>query len=203
LQYSSPCIDTGDPDVNYDGQTDIDVQPRVMLGKSTQRADRGSDEYLKSDFNGDGIVNFVDYAAFAAKWKMMDPNISLDEDSDVDIFDLAQFCDEWLWISPLSPLYEMLAEQSEGDSGMAAGAEESAESVEQSSAAETVEESGNNATDVNENPTEDISQPVSDEQIQMMIDWAEQIWTDPEIREIIDPNDYQRLIDSLQEELNN
>jgi parallel beta-helix repeat protein len=48
-----------------------------------------------------------------------------------------------------------------------------------------------------------VEQPISDEQIQVLIDWAEQIWQDdPELQEMIDPNDYQRFIDSLKEQLN-
>jgi hypothetical protein len=203
LKPASLCIDAGDPYADYSGESDIDGLPRVMLGRSNTQADIGADEYLKADYNGDLLVNFIDYAAFAARWRMNDPNISLDEDSDVDIFDLAQFCDEWLWISPLSPLYEMLAEQSEEDSGMAVGTEESTELVDQTPAVETDEESVTSATFAAENTTEEISQPVSREQIQIMIDWAEQIWQDdPELREMIDPNDYQRFIDSIREELN-
>ena len=92
----------------------------------------------------------------------------------------------------------MLAEQSQDDSGMAA----STELVEQTPAAETVEEPVDFVPNAAENPAEVISQPVSREQIQFLIDWAEQIWTDPEIQEAIDPNDYYRMINSLYEELN-
>ena len=203
LKYASLCIDVGDPYADYSDETDIDGLPRVMLGKSTQCVDIGADEFLKADFNGDLLVNFVDFSYLAAKWRMTDPNISLDEDSDVDIFDLAQFCDEWLWISPLSPFYEMLAEQSEGDSGMAAVTVESIESVDQSLTSKTVVEPVTDSTFVSEEASDEISQPVSNEQIQLMIDWLEQIWqTDPELQEMIDPNDYQRFIDSVRGELN-
>jgi len=115
LQYASPCIDAGDPNVNYDGQTDIDGQPRVMLGKSAQIVDRGADEYLKADFNGDGIVNFIDFATLASKWRMIDPDKSLDNDNDVDINDLKIFCQYWLLISPFSSFYQSFFEQSEMD----------------------------------------------------------------------------------------
>ena len=40
LTNSSPCINAGDPDGNYTGQTDIDGNPRVMSG----RVDMGADE---------------------------------------------------------------------------------------------------------------------------------------------------------------
>jgi hypothetical protein len=202
LRPASLCIDAGDPYADYSGETDIDGFPRVMLGRSSMQADIGAVEYLKADFNGDLLVNFVDFAALASKWRMTDPNKSLDEDSDVDIYDLVQFCDKWLWISHLSPLYEMLSEQSEGDSGMAAGTEESIESVDQSLTSETFVESVTDTTSVSEEASEGISEPVSNEQIQFLIDWVEQIWKDPEIQEAIDPNDYHRMINSLYEELN-
>ncbi|MBW8041950.1 MAG: hypothetical protein FVQ85_18395 [Planctomycetes bacterium] len=41
LQPGSPCIDVGDPAVDYRRQTDIDSQPRVIAG----RVDIGADEY--------------------------------------------------------------------------------------------------------------------------------------------------------------
>ncbi|NIP27147.1 MAG: hypothetical protein GWN67_28345 [Phycisphaerae bacterium] len=41
LDRNSPCINTGDPDGDYTGQTDIDGEPRVMTG----RVDMGSDEF--------------------------------------------------------------------------------------------------------------------------------------------------------------
>jgi hypothetical protein len=48
------------------------------------------------DYNFDGIVNFVDFAILADAWHTDNPFISLDNDSDVDIYDLAIFCDNWL-----------------------------------------------------------------------------------------------------------
>jgi len=44
LLPSSPCIDAGDPNVDYTGQTDIDGEPRVLGG----RVDIGADEYSGS-----------------------------------------------------------------------------------------------------------------------------------------------------------
>ena len=40
LQPNSPCVDAGDPNGNYDGQTDMDGEPRVQ----GQRVDIGADE---------------------------------------------------------------------------------------------------------------------------------------------------------------
>ncbi len=55
LQYNSPCVDAGDPNGSYTGQTDIDNSPRVV-GSSV---DIGADElngaiYVKSTANPGG-----------------------------------------------------------------------------------------------------------------------------------------------------
>ena len=59
----------------------------------------GADEFYwsKADYNTDEIVNFFDYAMLADVWQLTDANISLDDDNDVDIDDLALFCEDWLW----------------------------------------------------------------------------------------------------------
>ena len=49
----------------------------------------------------DGIVNFSDFAVFAEAWRQTNPpDISLDNDNDVDINDLKIFAEGWLWTSP-------------------------------------------------------------------------------------------------------
>ena len=55
IQGGSPCVDVGDPDADYTGQTDVDGEPRV----AGQYADIGSDEvcilvyYVDDDAPGD------------------------------------------------------------------------------------------------------------------------------------------------------
>jgi hypothetical protein len=73
-----------------------------MFGKSVVWVDIGADElyWLKADFDRNEIVNFIDYVRWAPAWKTTDPNKSLDSDNDVDIDDLAQFCDNWLLHGP-------------------------------------------------------------------------------------------------------
>jgi parallel beta-helix repeat protein len=204
LKPASLCIDSGDANADYGDETDIDGQCRVIWGNSAERADIGADEFAtKADYTGDSLINFIDFANLATKWLLTDPNKSLDDDNDVDIYDLAQFCDDWLWIGPCVPLDEMLAQQSGGDLGMALETEESTELADQTQTTETVEEPATETPAAAEEQMEGIAQPLSDEQILVLIDWAEQIWeTDPEVREMIDPNDYQRFIDSIREELN-
>jgi hypothetical protein len=48
------------------------------------------------DFNSDNFINFFDFAAFADYWLTENPFISLDEDDDIDIYDLKIFCNCWL-----------------------------------------------------------------------------------------------------------
>jgi len=48
LQFDSPCVDTGDPDRNYTGQSDVDGEPRDPDG----RVDMGADEFIDSDADG-------------------------------------------------------------------------------------------------------------------------------------------------------
>jgi parallel beta-helix repeat protein len=97
----SPCIDTGNG--TYD-ETDIDGEKRVMDGDydRTEVVDRGADEYYwpKADYNGDGIVNFIDFSKFANNWLDVNAAISFDTDSNVDINDLSLFCEDWLWEAP-------------------------------------------------------------------------------------------------------
>jgi subtilisin family serine protease len=99
LGPNSPCIDKGDPNGSYDGETDIDGQPRRMdpngQALPDSMVDMGADEYYYhlGDFNGDGIVNFIDYAIFADAWLIN------------DYADLAVLRENWLyqanwWIQP-------------------------------------------------------------------------------------------------------
>jgi len=99
LKPISLCIDAGDPYADYEDETDIDGDPRVANG----RAEIGADEVTKADYNGDEIVNFIDFALLFDEWQYQESNKSLDEDADVDINDLVVFCNNWLWTSLWSP----------------------------------------------------------------------------------------------------
>ena len=56
LSEFSPCLNAGDPDGDYTGQTDIDGDPRVLFG----RVDIGADEVAGPDCNGNGILDSMD-----------------------------------------------------------------------------------------------------------------------------------------------
>ena len=103
---TSATKDAGDPNGDYGDETDIDGEARIIYG----RVDIGADEYYWSpaDFNGDGKVNFTDYAMLADAWQTENAAISLDEDNDVDINDLALFCEDWLWLAGWMKTEEMM-----------------------------------------------------------------------------------------------
>jgi predicted outer membrane repeat protein len=99
LKIGSPCINAGDNSVVY-WAYDIDGDNRIL----DAIVDIGADEEYyyyyfcpnPADYNKDGIVNFLDFAIFANAWQTQNPNISLDGDNDVDIYDLRIFCGSWL-----------------------------------------------------------------------------------------------------------
>ena len=113
LDSDSPCIDKGNPSGNYAGEEDIDTDARVY----NSRVDMGADEVSctdvsnLSDFNGDGIVNYRDFAVLSKSWLHDDPAVSSDPndivnwnpkcdlnyDDTVDVDDLAIVADAWLW----------------------------------------------------------------------------------------------------------
>lgn len=188
----SPCIDRGDPNGDYDRQTDIDGEPRV----TALRIDMGADELYrpKADFDKNDIVNFIDYAIWVVAWQTDDPNMSLDDDNDVDIDDLAVFCDDWLWLAPWSDMFYMASFGEPGGfmSSRAAVAAEQIYPAEQWPQQITCEAVA----------SEDIV--FTDEQIQKLIDWTEQLWeSDPDFREAIDQDDYNRILDDLKQQLKN
>jgi thermitase len=94
LSPDSPCIDAGDPNFTGSNQTDIDGRARIING----RVDMGADEFYRgsADFDRDGMVSFLDYAVLASVWQTDDPDISLDGDNDVDIYDLVLLVEDWL-----------------------------------------------------------------------------------------------------------
>ncbi|MCK5563884.1 MAG: DUF11 domain-containing protein [Planctomycetes bacterium] len=112
LTYDSPCIDMGAPqrandsNPDYAGQKDIDNDDRVYDGD----VDLGSDEVSCTDdianvldFNGDGLVNNLEFAMFARAWltSLGDPNYIEDcdrnEDDEIDIYDIKEFANGWAW----------------------------------------------------------------------------------------------------------
>ncbi len=100
IDETSQCKDAGDPNGDYDDETDIDGEGRIQYG----RVDMGADEYYwpKADYNKDEIANFFDFAVLAAPWRTEDADINLIAPDEIDTDDLAAFCDDWLWVAPWS-----------------------------------------------------------------------------------------------------
>ena len=100
LKFGSLCRNAGDPNRTYDSnETDIDGQPRR---NGIGQVDIGADEFYNStNLNGDGQVNFLDYAIFANAWKTRQGvakwNAACDliDNNNVDINDLAWFVQYW------------------------------------------------------------------------------------------------------------
>jgi len=72
LQIGSPCINAGDPNGDYSGQSDVDGETRVAGG----RVDIGADEYIDSD--SDGLPDWWEVRYFG------DPN-SAEPNADPDL----------------------------------------------------------------------------------------------------------------------
>ena len=181
LDPNSLCIDAGDPCFNDFNDRDIDGECRILFGKTDLRVDMGADEFYwhKADFDKNDIVNFIDFAMLSNSWETTvgesDYNdlYDLEDDNVIDIYDLAQFCDDWLWIAPWSPLYQSLGSQPEGgDMGInSEGTSESVGLADEMCAAAAIEESA-----ASDNVTE--IEPIT---VEDMVDWLDDIWQTGEL----------------------
>jgi len=127
LLPDSPCIDGGDPERSYAGQTDIDGEPRV----SGQHVDIGADEagcgdvWNPLDWDRDGDIDLIQFAVFASAWQARDPQgppadpnlyaiwdstVNFEQDYVIDFKDLRVFCDGiqgypgYFWMACWKPL---------------------------------------------------------------------------------------------------
>ena len=124
LRYSSPCIEVGNnsylPTDSFDLDDDGDMNEPVSidLADHLRLIDRNRDFIATVDmgayergvcpgnpnFDGSGLVNFADFAMFAAKWLDIDcdchgsccDGTDLNSDEIVDFDDLEIFVDSWL-----------------------------------------------------------------------------------------------------------
>jgi len=98
-QFTSPCIDTGDPNSDY-AREPWPHGGRVNMGAygGTRQASMNGN---MADFNIDGAVNLVDFAEFAERWLSEESCEACIEDltgdSKVDSTDLAILAYNWLW----------------------------------------------------------------------------------------------------------
>jgi parallel beta-helix repeat protein len=196
LTANSPCIDEGnnlevppdETDLDGDSNTtepipwDIDGQGRKIDGDSngTLIVDMGADEYYwdPPDFNPDGIVNFLDYAVFAAAWLTENADISLDDDNDVDYYDLDEFCENWLLMTEwYHPLEYMMMGSGAGEGLGLMGDEQQPEQI-----AQTCSE---------------LAEPID---IEALLKWLEDIWLDPDVQETIDEETWLKFVEAVKSE---
>jgi hypothetical protein len=119
LSSDSPCIDKGDNnsvpadgadldnDANTIEQTPLDLGLRSRFvdgnGDGNSVVDMGAYEFsytYSGDFDGDGNIDFADYAALASAWLQNNPVVDIapppNGDGIVDSEDLSVLCDNWL-----------------------------------------------------------------------------------------------------------
>jgi hypothetical protein len=186
IARNSLCIDAGDAGQSYDGETDIDGEPRVMDGdgNDSEIVDMGADEFSghPADYNRDGTVNFLDYAIFANAWHTNNAAISLDSNSYVDMCDLRIFNDAWLWQAGWLTGYKCGCTGFGGDLG------DGGLGIEQESA--QYEQIAEEQAEQSSVPTLDIDQ---------IIGQLEGIWQqDADLRLLISEAQWQEFIDSLE-----
>ncbi|MDH4241654.1 MAG: right-handed parallel beta-helix repeat-containing protein, partial [Phycisphaerae bacterium] len=192
LRVESACIDTGDPNGDYKGQTDIDGEPRVFDGDYNEVpiVDMGADEYYwsQADFNTDGLVNFFDYAFFASAW-LTDPNnqyyneiCDLVDNNCIDSNDLARFCEDWLWQTAWARTFPFAYEQAMGR-GMGKSMAESLDLLTQ---------------DLFVSVSAEKSRPqLTADDIEQMIKWLAELWlTDDDVRNMISADDWLKFTES-------
>jgi parallel beta-helix repeat protein len=204
LAFGSPCKNTGDSSGDYSDANDIDGDYRVF-DDDYDIVDMGSDEVScedivnKWDFNGDGLVNYFEFAIFSDAWLAYDPNevippetdpaihaawakakrCDFDEDYDIDIVDLIYLANDWLWQGCWKKLDQGFAMMSMGG-GMEMMSLETA-AIPQ--------------------PEPTVEEQI--EQYEYLIDWLEILWkTDKSIRDAIDKDAFDGMIDSLEAWLN-
>ncbi|MCK5565551.1 MAG: right-handed parallel beta-helix repeat-containing protein [Planctomycetes bacterium] len=198
LTYDSPCIDMGAPqrdiadsnDVkpDYTGQKDIDNDDRVYNGT----VDIGSDEVACTDdiandldFNGDGLVNYREFADFAKAWLTSsgDPNYiercDLYEDDEIDLYDIKELANDWLWQACWKKLPVETAQSSSQSMSMPMSMD-----------AMVIEALA---------PEPSIEERI--EQAENAIDFFNEVLEDEEVKETIDLDNLQKVIDSLEAQL--
>jgi parallel beta-helix repeat protein len=187
---NSPCIDEGTNTGVDPNEKDIDGQPRVVDGDHDANyvVDMGADEYYWSsaDYDGNGIVNFFDYAIFAGSWWIDDANISLDDDTDVDYHDLDLFCADWLSQRGEEEMMMM-------GCGMGKGFTEELYALESAEEEPTPTPQTSTQTEPQPTPPPELD----DAQIEELIQWLEEILEDDLTKEQIGEQDWDEFVDGI------
>jgi len=242
LDSDSPCIDKGNPSGTYTGEKDIDTDTRVY----NSRVDMGADEVSCTDvssiadFNGDGLVNNLEFAMISIAWLSHDPNeytsddpndfvgwnsqCDLNTDYVVDVNDLVIFADDWCWeacyrsaaegtlmemMGMMSMSYSTLTSTAlEPVATMSLGvgdafivddvADQLVKAQKQFRSDQLIEARNQRAYDATHQPptTEDKI-----EQAENGLDFLNEVKEDEELKETIDLDNLQRVIDSLEDQI--
>lgn len=138
----------------------------------------------EADFNGDDIVNFLDYALFANAWQttLGDPDYNdicdLANNNSIDYNDLAFFTDDWLWQVGGA----MMMAQNMGQ-GMSQGF--------------GLMERLYQTAPAKQQPTQ-----IKPLDIEELIKWLEELWlTDEELRKMISEAEWKKFIESVSESM--
>jgi hypothetical protein len=193
LTVDSVCIDAGYPQGDYTGWKDIDGEPRVFDGDAngTGIVDMGADEYYWSpaDINGDGFVNFFDYAFFASAWQSEpnDPNYNedcdLEDNNLIDYKDIALFCEDWLWQTAWAKAFPFAYETMGRGMGKSMGESPGLTQEPFPSVSSKQEQPELTAADIEE-----------------IIKWLEDLWlTNEEVRKTISADDWLKFIEQVLE----
>ena len=180
-------------------EVDIDAEDRI----DDIDVDMGSDEVScedivnKRDLNGDGLVNYFEFAIFADAWLAHDPNdpgdpdpdpekhaiwakakrCNFDEDYDIDIDDLMYLANDWLWQACWKRLDKGFAMMSMGG-GMEMMSLETAEAPQ---------------------PVLELTVKEQIERTENNLDWLNNLWeTDEGVREIISKDRWEAFIEKIE-----
>jgi alpha-tubulin suppressor-like RCC1 family protein len=206
LLPDSPCINTGTG--NFSGESDIDGEDRTRNGQT----DIGADEFCwpSADYNFDEIVNFFDFSMLA--------------DSDVDIYDLALFADDWLWTSHWGNKYDLNNDNIinfTDESILASSWLLSSDDPNFNSCCDFAQD---DIVDLNDlavlvenwlwadplkyleltaprpeiiHSEEPVAEPLTQEQIDEIIEWIDEMWNSGELQEIMTYEEYIEFRNSL------
>ncbi len=193
LDESSPCKNAGDETVVGAGELDIDGDDRIDVSS----VDMGSDEVACTDeiandldFNGDGLVNYREFAMFSRAWltSLGDPNYiercDLYEDDEIDLYDIKELANDWAWQACWKHFDRGLAMM------MAMGGGESMMMMPMAMDSMVIEAPA---------PEPTIEDRI--EQTEYALDFFNEVLEDEELRQTIDLDNLQKVIDSLEDQI--
>ena len=135
------------------------------------------------DLNSDEVVDFRDFALFASQWSDTDceaPNwctgADIDRDGDVDHNDLGLFVEYWLW--PTTELETIIIHQIDPNSQQMSGA-------------------GMDGMFGMQETQQTLSAPAQEIDIDELVRFLEELWTQEEIRETYSEAEWNEFIESV------